>query len=57
MQFSFRNDKGTEVEMPPATVTGNVTRDAPEWPIFSLSLVKVPEVFAQVDSAQFPSRF
>ena len=27
------------------------------WPIFSLSLVTVPEAFVNVNSAQFPTRF
>ena len=27
------------------------------WPIFSLSLETIPEVFAKVNSVQFPSRF
>ena len=27
------------------------------WPIFSLTLETVPEVFAKVNSSQFPSRF
>ena len=46
-----------------AVVSGIVTWDAPSltpsshWPIFSLSPVKVPEVFARVHSAQFPSVF
>ena len=41
----------------PAVVSGIVTGDAPVsyWPIFSLSLVAAPEVFAGVTSAQFPS--
>ena len=35
-----------------AIVSGIVTRDVPlsYWPILSLSLVKVPEVFAKVNS-------
>ena len=42
-----------------AIVPGMVTRDAPVsyWPVFSLSLVTVPEVFAKVNSAQIPSPF
>ena len=41
--------------MSPASVSGIVTGDAPVsyWPIFSPSLVKIPEVFAWVNSAQF----
>ena len=41
--------------MSPAIVSGIVTGDAPVsyWPIFSPSLVTVPEVFAWVNSAQF----
>ena len=50
-QLSFRNDKRTEVEMRPATVSGTVAVDALKWPI----LVIVPEVFAQVNSALLPS--
>ena len=38
--------------------SGIVTGDAlvSYWPIFSLSLVTVPEVFAKVNSSQFSSR-
>ena len=45
--------------MCPAGVSGMVTGDAlvSHWPIFFLSLVTVPEVFAKVKSVQFPSRF
>ena len=41
--------------MSPAIVSGIVTGDVPVsyWPIFFLSLVTVPEVFAWVNSAQF----
>ena len=45
--------------MRPAIVSGNVTGNAPVsyWPVvFSLFLVTIPEVFAKVNSAQFPSR-
>ena len=41
-------------------VSGIVTGDTPVsyWPIFSLPLEReVPEVFAKVNSVQFPSRF
>ena len=43
--------------MRPAIVSGIVTGDAPVsyWPIFPLSLVTVPEVFAKINSDQFPS--
>ena len=45
----------------PANATGIVTRDAPvtscHWPLFSLSLVNVPEVFANMNSPQFSFRF
>ena len=53
----LRNKKGTGAEMRPAIVSGIVTEDASisYWPIFSLSLVTVPEVFANVNSVQFPS--
>ena len=39
--------------------SGIVTRDVLDsyWPIFSLSFVTVPEVFAKVNSVQFPWRF
>lgn len=45
--------------MCPAIISGIVTGDAPVsyWPIVFLSLVAVPEVFAKLNSAQFPSRF
>ena len=46
--------------MRPAIVPGIVTGDAPlsYWlNFFPLSLVTVPEVFAKVNSTQFPSRF
>ena len=45
-------------EMRLALVSGMVTGEAPVsfWPIFSLSLVTVPEGFAKVKSAQFSSR-
>ena len=41
----------------PAIVSGIVTGDAPVsyWPIVSLSLVTVPEVFMKVKSAKFSS--
>ena len=42
--------------MGPAIVSGIVTWDAliSYWPIFSLSLISVPEVFAKTNSSQFP---
>ena len=42
--------------MLPAIILSTVTRDSlvSHWPIFFLSLVTVPEVFAKVNSAQFP---
>ena len=45
-------------EMRLAIVSGMVTGEAPVsyWPIFSLSLVTVPEGFAKVKSPQFSSR-
>ena len=46
--------------MRPAIVPGIVTGDAPlsYWPnFFPLSLVTIPEVFAKINSTQFPSRF
>ena len=55
----FRNEKGSGAEMPPAVVSGMVTRETllSYWSIFSLSLATVPEVFANVNSVQFPSPF
>ena len=40
----------------PAIDSGIATEDAPVsyWPIFSLTLVTVPEAFAKVSSTQFP---
>ena len=45
-----------EPKLRPAIVSGIVTGDAPVsyWPIFSLSLVTVPKVFAKVKLAKFP---
>ena len=55
----FRNEKGTGADSCPAVVYGIATGDAlvSYWSNFSLSQVTVPEVFAKVYSAQFPSRF
>ena len=39
--------------MPLAVVSGVVTALVSYWPIFSLSLVTIPEVFAEVNLAQF----
>ena len=52
----FVKEKGTGAEMCPAIVSGIVTGDVPVsyWPILSLSLVTVPEVFTKVNSAQSP---
>ena len=52
----FRNEKVTGAEMLPAIILSIVTRDSlvSYWPIFFLSLVTVPKVFAKVNSAQFP---
>ena len=49
-------EKGTGAEMCLPSVSGIVTGDAPVsyWPILSLYLVTVPEVFAKVNSAQSP---
>ena len=55
-----RNGVGTGAEVRPAIVSGIVTGDVPVsyWPIFfCLSPVTVPEVFAEVNSVQSPSRF
>ena len=47
--------------MRPATVSGIITDDAPVSAIGRFFprpfIVTVPEVFAKVNSAQFPSRF
>ena len=46
--------------MRPEIVSGIVAGDAPVsyWPtFFPLSLVTAPDVFAKVNSTQFPSRF
>ena len=54
----IKHEKGTETEMRPAIVSGIIFGDetVSYWPIFSLSLVTVPKVFAKVNSVQFPSR-
>ena len=51
----FRNEKRTGAEMRPAIVSGSVAGDAPVsyWPVLEI----VPELFAKVNSAQFPSLF
>ena len=51
----FRNEKGTGAYMRPAIVSGSVTGDTPVsyWPVLEI----VPELFAKVNSAQFPSLF
>ena len=46
------NETGAETQ--PAVVSGNAP--VSYWSIFPLSLVTVPEVFAKVNSTQFPSR-
>ena len=56
----FNNEKGTGAEMCPASVSGIVTKWGRAGQLlanFSLPLVTVPEVFAKVDSTQFPSCF
>ena len=55
----FRNEKETGAEMLPAIVSGIVPGNGPVsyWPFFfHVSIVTVPEVFVNVNSAQFPSR-
>ena len=54
----FRNEKGGEAEMRLAIVCGMVTGEAPVsyWPISPPALVTVPEIFAKVNSTQFPTR-
>ena len=56
---TLENEKRTGAKMRGAIVFGIVPGNAPVsyWPIFFLlSLVTVPEVFAKVNSPQFPSR-
>ena len=55
----FRTDKETGAEIYTAIVYGFVTGNAPVSyvPVFSMPLLRVPEVFTQVNLAQFPSRF
>ena len=50
------NEKGTGTEIGPALTSGILTGHAPVsyWPILSLSLVTVPEVFTNVNLTQFP---
>ena len=54
-----KRGKGTGAEMRRAITSGIVLGDAlvSYWPIFFLSLVTILEVFAKVNSAQFPFRF
>ena len=49
--------EGTGTKGHPTMVCGIVTGDSPVsyWSIFPLSLVTIPEVFAKVNSTQFPS--
>ena len=56
---SFRSEKEIGAEIRSAILSGIVTRHAPlsDWPIFSLSPVTVPEVFAKLNSFQFRARF
>ena len=55
----FVNEKGTGAEICPAVVFGIVTGNAPVsyWSILNPFIVTVPNVFAKVNSVQFPSRF
>ena len=48
--FCSKSGEGTGAEMCPAIVSGIVTKDALViyWPIFSVTIVTVPEVFANV---------
>ena len=50
------NEKGTVTEICPALTSGILTGHVPVsyWPILSLSLVTVPEVFTKVNLTQFP---
>ena len=54
----FRNEKGAGPNLRHAIVSGIVTGEAPVsyCPISPLALVTVPEVFAKVNSTQFPTR-
>ena len=51
------NEQGTRAQIHPASASGIVGGEEPfrYWPIFSLSLVTVPEVLTRVNSSQFPS--
>ena len=51
----LRHDKETGSDLCPAVVSEIVLGDAPvnNWPIFSLSLVKILEAFAKVNLVQF----
>lgn len=55
----FRTDKETGAEIYTAIVYEFVPGNAPVSyvPVFSMPLLRVPEVFTQVNLAQFPSRF
>ena len=55
----FRNETENGAEMNPAGVSEIVTGETPVsyWPICPLSLGTVPEVFAKVNSTQFPFLF
>ena len=55
----LRNENATGAERRPAMVCGMVAGDTPVsyWPILSLLVLTVPEVFAKVNSTQLPSRF
>ena len=57
LSFVLPITKETGAEIRPAIVCGIPTADAPVsyWSIFPLSLVTVPDVFAKVNSDQFPS--
>ena len=50
------NEKGTVTEICPALTFGILTGHVPVsyWPILSLSLVTVPEVFTKGNLTQFP---
>ena len=51
----YRNKNGTEAEMRLAIVSRYAS--VSYWPIFSSSLITVPEVFATIISPQFFFRF
>ena len=54
----FRNEKGAGPNLRHAIVCGIATGEAPVsyWSISPLALVTVPQIFAKINSTQFPTR-